>query len=508
MNHGFRPSSVEPNGTAVTQSANVMPSSGTLDYMYAPQPSYDGSGAPADHLTGVTRSTCIPPSSTEQASHELSNTSHVLCSASASSTLAPPPSYEEDMSICSASRASSHAPSMRRKSSKMSYNQRISSLKTASTTTMISFNDDDDNNACAEEAAALDHARHDEVFPHSSSASYRQDKEPIYFTGHLNDRRLNSDQSLSSSRDASPIARRRPHNDSLVATAHSLASADSVRAELERIQNIGRDVPSVASLSSRCTAKPSDNADHDNKFRGYSNRRQSSSRFISGSASVGGLSSGVGVGGSVSSLSHLTSISRGSFSSIPRMILKDDNAKDDVSYDPLSYNFVDSDSEVDADDLEDALHTIRMEQFKIDVLKANLGELEQDILFPPLPPSNCEAKKTWSKYTHTTSHEDFHPNDSGASPSVSHLDSSLQYRLAMGPRQEPAKLSPHPSIGSSTSDNRSKSSLERSDHQATLPPTAVEGEIRKGSDVSNEDTNDLRRLPLRKEGSWTTALGA
>ena len=397
----------------------------------------------------------------------------------------------------------------------MSYNQRISSLKTASTTTMISFNDDDDNNASAEAAAALNHARHDEFFFHSSSASYHQDKEPIYFTGHLNDRRLNSDQSPSSSRDASPIARRRPHHDSLVATAHSLASADSVRAELERIQNIGRDVPSVASLSSRRTAKPSDNADHDNKFRGYSNRRQSSGRFISGSASVGGLSSGglssgglssgVGVGGSVSSLSHLTSISRGSFSSFPRMILKDDNAKDDVSYDPLSYNFVDSDSEVDADDLEDALHTIRMEQLKIDVLKANLGKLEQDISSPPLPPSNSE---TWSKYTHTTSHEDFQPNDSNAFPPVSHLDSSLQYRLAMGPRQEPAKLSPQPSIGSSTSDNRSKSSLERSGHQATLPPTAVEDQVRKGSDVSNEGTNDLRRLPLRKEGSWTTALGA
>ena len=477
-------------------------SSNTFDY--APPPSYY-----ASDVVGAedTRSTSDHTRQNQGTKHH-----HALCSAP-SLSLPPPPSYDEAMSICSASRASQPS-NTRRCLSKMDYSKRMSSLKTASTAAM-SFNGDDGDGAGATDT--FKHERNKETALSSSSSSSCQEKEPVYFTGVLNDRQISSDQSPSYSRDASPIARRRPHHDSLVSTAHSLASADSVRAELERIQNIGRDVPSSeASLFSRRSAKPSVVLHrHDNKFRGYSNRRQSS---IQGSASVGGLSAGLGGGGSVSSLSHLTSsgrISRGSFSSIPRMILKDDNKDDDVSYDPLSYNFVDSDSDVDADDLEDALHTIRMEQLKIDHLKNQIDNINEGkfklpnhVKNQPLKSSNRDAKTPCSK--NTPSDDECQSKDCETSPPLAPLDTTPQYLLAMGPKQQPAKLSPHPSISSSTSsDNGSKKqpSPER-ERRATSPPTLVEGPIPKGSDISNGGTADMCRLPMRKEGSWTTALGA
>ena len=479
-------------------------SSNTFDY--APPPSYYASDVDGDQIAEETRSAA------DQAHHHQGTKHHqVLCSAP-SLSLPPPPSYDEAMSICSASRAS-HSSTTRRRSSKMSYSKGMSSLKTASTAP-ISFNGDDGDVASA--TATFKHERNKEtVLSSSSSASY-QDKEPIYFTGVLNDRRVRSDQSPSSSRDASPIARRRPHHDSLVSTAHSLASADSVRAELERIQSIGKGVPSSeASLSSRRSAKPSVFLHrHDNEFRGYSNRRQSSSRSIQGSASVGGLSAGLGGGGSVSSLSHLTSsgrISRGSFSSIPRMILKDDNKDDDVSYDPLSYNFVDSDSDVDTDDLQDALHTIRMEQLKIDHLKDQIDNINKESMPPSqekTTPSNMNAKTPCSK--NIPSDDECQPKDCDASPPLAPLDSTPQYLLAMGPKQQPAKLSPHPSISSNTSsfDNGSKKTAPEREGQPTSPPTSMEDQILKGIDAPDEGTADICRLPLRKEGSWTTALGA
>ena len=507
--YGYRPSSsVEPNGTAMVPHLHCLIPSSPNNFDYAPPPScYSSDVVDADQIAEETRSAA------DQAHHHhRTKHSHALCSAP-SSSLPPPPSYDEAMSICSASRASKSSTT-RRRASKMDYSKRMSSLKTASTAAM-SFNDDDGDGASA--TAAFKDERNKEIVLFSSSSASYQYKEPIYFTGVLNDRRVSSDQSPSSSRDASPIARRRPHQGSLVSTAHSLASAGSVRAELERIQNIGRDVPSSeASLSSRRTAKPNVTLHrHDNKFRGYSNRRQSASRSIQGSASVGGLSAGLGAGGSVSSLSHLTSsgrISRGSFSSIPRLILKDDNKDDDVSYDPLSYNFVDSDSDVDADDLEDALHTIRMEQLKIDHLKTQIENIYEGKSKLPNhvknSPSNSDAKTPCSK--NTPSDDECQSKDCETSPPLAPLDTTPQYLLAMGPKQQPAKLSPHPSISSSTSsDNGSKKqpSPER-ERRATSPPTLVEDPIRKGSDISNGGTADMCRLPMRRRGSWTTALGA
>ena len=484
---GIRPSSsVKPDGNAMASSQMdpvLSSSSSTLDY--APPPSYYASGVDAEQVAGEIRSTMDQSRQNQGTKHR-----HVLCSAS-SSSLPPPPSYEEFMSICSASRVSDFSTT-RRRSSKMSHNMRKSSLQTELTVAMT-FNDDD-----GDEASATVTDRNNDAFSSSSSASYQANK-PTYFLGYLNDLPVSSDQSPSSSRDASPIAHRRPHHDSLVSMAHSLASADSVRAELERIQNIGKDVPSVASLSSRCTSKPNNHVPHD-KFRGCSNRSQSSSRSIKGAASVSGLSAGLGGGGSVSSLSHLTSsgrISRGSFSSIPRMILKDDNKVDDVSYDPLSYNFVDSDSDVDPDDVEEALHTIRMEQLKIDALKTlcndNGGALQENPLVEKIAlDKECQPKDE-------------------ASPPLAPLESTPQYLLAMGPKQEPAKLSPHLSIGSNTSsDNgRKNPSLERERQgRSAPPPTPMEDPIQKRSCIAKESTTEMCTLPTRKEGSWATALGA
>ena len=384
--YGYRPSSsIEPNGTAMVPHLHCLIPSSSNNFDYAPLPScYSSDVVDADQIAEETRSAA------DQAHHhQRTKHSHALCSAP-SSSLPPPPSYDEAMNICSASRAS-HSSTTRRRSSKMSYSKRMSSLKTASTAAM-SFNDDDGDGASA--TAAFKHERNKEIVLCSSSSASYQDKEPIYFTGVLNDRRVSSDQSPSSSRDASPIARRRPHQGSLVSTAHSLASADSVRAELERIQHIGRDVPSSeASLSSRRTAKPNVTLHrHDNKFRGYSNRR--------------------------------------------------------------------------------------------------------------------DAKTPCSK--NTPSDDECQSKDCETSPPLAPLDTTPQYFLAMGPKQQPAKLSPHPSISSSTSsDNGSKKqpSPER-ERRATSPPTLVEDPIRKGSDISNGGTADMCRLPMRRRGSWTTALGA
>ena len=256
---------------------------------------------------------------------------------------------------------------------------RASSFNTAPTVVMTLLNEEDDDDNIDQSSSP---SCHDLL--RTSRRRYRRHRQ----------RRRSS----SSSRDASPISRRRPHKDSLVGTAHSLASAESVRAELERIQNLGRVVPSsAASLSSRAAAESNSNTNdhHDDKiFRGYSNRRQSTSCL----ASVGEL---VG-GGSVSSLSHLTPSmlhdGTGSFSSIPRMILKNDGDNRNSSIqDPLSYNFVDSDSDgEDLGDVEKALHAIRLaEELKKDIPKKTLKNDKQKSPSPTIgPDKNDETDNT------------------------------------------------------------------------------------------------------------------
>ena len=293
-------------------------------------------------------------------------------------------------------------------------------------------------------------ARHDAMVGanrrHASStcADMKIRERPECFTAPLNDFH---DESCSppSSPETSPIARRRPHRDSLVSTAHSMASADSVRAELERIQNLEKGVASVSSLSSRCAEKPNY---PDVMFRGYSNRRQSSS-------SAGALSAGLGGGGSVSSLSHLTAsgwISRGSFSSIPRVILNDDNDDND-SNDPLSYNFWDSDSDVEVDELEDALCNTRIEKLT------------------DIPKRKKSAKPLL--------------NDS---PPAAHLDVAPQYHHK---KQIPAVLSPQP---------------EPQPPAASFLSPGVDRPKRVAE--ADEGVGGMSTLPVRKEGSWRTALGA
>ena len=146
-------------------------------------------------------------------------------------------------------------------------NPRASSIKTAPTVVMTlsstCMDDDDDN---IDQSCSLSY--------HGLPSTSRT-KGPTLSTErtsgnrclHYRHRRHHSPS--SSSRDASPgNTRRRPHKDSLVSTAHSLASADSVRAELERIQNLGREVPSsAASLSSRAAAESNTKTNDASKSR-------------------------------------------------------------------------------------------------------------------------------------------------------------------------------------------------------------------------------------------------
>ena len=245
---------------------------------------------------------------------------------------------------------------------------RASSIKTAPTVvmTLLSMDDDEDDD---------DDDDDDNIDRPSSPSchglhSTSRTKGPASITEHTNGnlrrhrRHRRRHSPSSSSHDAFPITRRRPHKDCLVSTAHSLASTDSVRAELERIQNLGREVPpSAASLSPRGAAESNTNTNdhHDDKnmFCGYNHRHQTSSGLASAGELVGG--------GSVSSLSHLaTSMlydGKGSFSSTPRMLLNDQDNHNIRSHDPLSYNFVDSDSDDnDLGDVEKAIHVIRLEK--------------------------------------------------------------------------------------------------------------------------------------------------
>ena len=335
------------NGNHVSSSPNRISSNSaqhTSEYIYDYTPPSDYHGQDKDSIA-------------------INSTNMRLCSTTDPSrpepALPPPPTYEEAMSVGSISHApfsSTPFSTSRRESLRMDRkNPRASSIKTAPTVvmTLSSMDDDDDN---IDQSCSLSY--------HGLPSTSRT-KGPTLSTEHTSgNRRLHHTCShrrhhspSSSSRDASPgNTRRRPHKDSLVSPAHSLASADSVRAELERIKNLGREVPSsAASLSSRAAAESNTNTNdhHDDKkiFRGYNHRRQLSS----GLASVGEL---VG-GGSVSSLSHLTPSmlqeEKGSFSSTPRMILtNEEHNHNSRSQDPLSYNFVDSDS--DDEDLGDDIH--------------------------------------------------------------------------------------------------------------------------------------------------------